>query len=117
MNAIHPLYIVSSIDYFKSFKMLDTEEAISDALLIVVAASVVVLLVELLEPERRLERADVAAEVAAEVTVSVAVSVVVVRPERSTLLTRFVKPFITEVLFDLFTRLSEPLIRPVAKSL
>ena len=107
MNAIHPLYIVSSIDYFKSFKMLDTEEAISDALLIVVAASVVVLLVELLEPERRLERADVAAEVAAEVTVSVAVSVVVVRPERSTLLTRFVKPFITEVLFDLFTRLSE----------
>ena len=113
MNAIHPLYIVSSIDYFKSFKMLDTEEAISDALLIVVAASVVVLLVELLEPERRLERADVAAEV----TVSVAVSVVVVRPERSTLLTRFVKPFITEVLFDLFTRLSEPLIRPVAKSL
>ena len=107
------LLYVSDV-YLKRFRMLDTEEAISEALLIAV---VVLLVVESLEPERRLERADVAAEVAAEVAVSVTVSVVAVRPERSTLLTRFVNPFITEVLFDLFTRLSEPLISPVAKSL
>ena len=120
MNAIHPLYIVSSIDYFKSFKMLDTEEAISVALLSVETAVLVVVVVvlELLEPERRLVKADVAADVAAEVAAAVTVSVVVsVSSERSTLFTRLVRPLITDVLFVLLTRLFEPVMSPAAKSL
>lgn len=66
------LLYVSDV-YLNRFRMLDTDDAISEALLIAV---VVLLAVELLEPERRLERADVAAVVVVSAAVSVVVSVV-----------------------------------------
>ena len=77
--------------FLKRFRMFDTDVAISVALAIAVSALTAVV-------------------ATVSVTFSAAVFAFAVRAERSTLFTRFVRPFITFVELVSFTRLFEPRI-------
>ena len=106
---VHPFFVYIIELYLKRFRMLETELAISDALLTAEVASLVAVFALLLNPLN--------AFVMEVLAVALADSVAVVSSERSTLFTRLVSPLITAVVLVLFTRLLEPLTSPVANSL